>query len=151
MKTASLLLTLFISLHLVSHAAQTKGHIHLVDSNYAVIPYTASEFAPFKNAKPATLSAAEIRQIEKLTNTAIDAYNSNDKWEQIDKQYKIQLVPVINAKGEKEVWVNCLCYTVGINWRKSLANVDDGGSCFFNLKINLSKAQYYELEVNGLA
>ena len=29
--------------------------------------------------------------------------------------------------------------------------VDDGGNCFFNVKVNLNTGQYYDLMVNGNA
>lgn len=127
-----------------------RGAIHLTDSNYVVIPYIKSEFAPFKNVTEATLHTGEIKQIESLTNKAIREYNKQTKWGKIDKNYKVQLVPVINEKGEKEVWINCFCSSHG-DWRKGIIMVDDGGSCFFNLKINLSKSIAYELTVNGYA
>ena len=33
--------------------------------------------------------------------------------------------------------------------QKDLIFVNDGGNCYFNLKINLTTGQYYELMVNG--
>jgi len=65
------------------------------------------------------------------------------------KKYKRQYIAVINSKGEKEVWVNCFCDTWKKNWRKELIFVLDGGNCYFNLKINLTKGEYYDLMVNG--
>lgn len=57
----------------------------------------------------------------------------------------------LNKKGEKEVWINCFCVDVRRDWKKQIVEVYDGGNCFFNLKINLNKSQYYELSVNGEA
>ncbi|NCU36630.1 hypothetical protein EOM75_11540 [Candidatus Falkowbacteria bacterium] len=65
--------------------------------------------------------------------------------------YKRQYVPVINEKGEMEVWVNCFCGNWGINDRTNILIVEDGGNCYFNLKINLTKENYYDLMVNGNA
>ena len=115
-----------------------------------MLPYSKSEFAPFKNAKESTLSADEIKQIQSLTNKAISEYNKQTKWGKIDKNYKVQLVAIINEKGEKEVWINCFCGSM-VDWRKDIVYVDDGGSCFFNLKINLSTGRAYDLAVNGVA
>lgn len=105
---------------------------------------------PFKDVKESTLSDTDILQIESLANKGISEYNKQTKWSKIDKTYKVQMVSVINAKGEKEVWLNCFCDDYP-NWRKRILEVRDGGSCFFNLKINLSKGKCYDIRVNGEA
>lgn len=126
--------------------------IHLTDSNYAVLPFEKNEFAAFKNARGTTLSGPDIKLIETLANQAIAAYNSSEKYQRIENEnYKVQLIAVINEKGEKEVWVNGFCSTFGDeNWRKSTLVVNDGGSCYFNLKINLTTKRCYDLGVNGI-
>ncbi len=55
----------------------------------------------------------------------------------------------INEEGEKEVWVNCFCKTDGQNWKKESIQVDDGGNCYFRVKINLTTGKYHDLMVNG--
>jgi hypothetical protein len=45
----------------------------------------------------------------------------------------------LNSKGEKEVWINCFCRDGERDWRKNLVFVKDGGNCYFNLKVNLSR------------
>ncbi len=150
MKLSSILLIIFICLAFSSYAG--NGIIHLTDSNYTEIPYTKSEFAPFTNGKATALSKQDIKEIEILMNKCIDEYNKRTKWERIDKiQYMVQLVPILNEKGEIEVWVNCFCGAGFGNWRKEIFEVNDGGSCFFNLKINIGTKKYYDLAVNGLA
>ena len=64
--------------------------------------------------------------------------------------YKFQFVPVINEKGEKEVWANSFCGEFE-NWKTQIVQVDDGGKCFFNLYINLNQKSYYRFSVNGYA
>jgi hypothetical protein len=130
--------------------AHEKGSISLSDSNCVVLPYTSSEFSPFKKGKGTTLAKAEIKEIESLSNAAIKEYNRTTKWGLIDKDYKVQLIAIINDKGEKQVWVNCFCGAMS-GWRKSIVYVMDGGNCFFNLRINLTKGEYYDLAVNGYA
>jgi len=68
-----------------------------------------------------------------------------------NNSYNIQLVPVLNSIGQKEVWVNCLCSGTDDNWKKGITVVDDGGNCFFNLKINLTLKISYDFFVNGYA
>jgi hypothetical protein len=70
------------------------------------------------------------------------------------KRYYIQLVPRLNAKGEKEVWINCFCHILGnVDWKKEMVDrdlIEDGGSCFFELTVNLSLLNYYGFVMNGM-
>lgn len=134
-------------------------------ANYAVISFNKTNTWLFKDAKPATLSADEIREVENILHEAIEDYNREpyllrahpeynlDKSRFVidPSSYKRQFVPVLNAKGEKEVWVNCFCEDNFDDWRKEVVQVEDGGKCFFNVKINLSKKTWYDLRVNGEA
>jgi hypothetical protein len=88
-----------------------------------------------------------------LISKKVEAYNSTTNGEKIvqpDKYYK-QFIAVTNSKGEKEVWVNCRCSVMKEYWKSSIGDVKDGGSCFFNLKINLTKKLIYDFWVNGVA
>ena len=164
MKTSSVILLLSILLSgcnqkptqttAKSKPISMNGPIHLTDSNYAVLPFIKSEFAPFQNAKAASIYGPEIPLLERLINTAIGEYNLEAKGGLVidDREYRVQLIAVLNEKGEKEVWVNCFCPgSIFKGWRKAIVEVDDGGSCFFNLKINLTTKEYYDLAVNGMA
>jgi hypothetical protein len=106
-----------------------------------------------KNCKPTTLSEEEVNKIEKLIDRAVIKNNKDsNKYYQIKnpENYYKQLVAIINSKGEKEVWVNCFCSVENISyWRKSIVAVLDGGFCYFNLKINLSKNKAYDFMVNN--
>lgn len=124
-------------------------------SKYAIIPFDEKQTYLFRNARPADLAARDIKSIESLLSDAILEYNKGVKGEYQVKpleKYKRQLVAVINEKGEKEVFVNCFCAgnPYFTNWRKELVMVDDGGSCFFSVKINLSAKKTYDLMVNGI-
>lgn len=66
--------------------------------------------------------------------------------------YCKQFVGAINFKGEKTIWVNCFCEKFKDdfkNWKTEIIGVDDGGNCFFNIKINVDKNEYYDLNING--
>ena len=63
--------------------------------------------------------------------------------------YKRQLVPFVNSRGEKEVYVNCCCDDTTSYWRKRLVDVLDGGSCYFQVRVNLTSQRYFDLSVNG--
>jgi len=133
-----------------------------------VLPLDTAECWDFKDCKPAELTNGDLTQIEELLRKCIDNYNPGQEREfneikakrpgiGINKRdfvidltrYKRQYIAVTNSKGEKEVWVNCFCATSINYWRKEVVFVFDGGNCYFNLKVNLTTGEYYELMVNG--
>lgn len=133
----------------------------LADSSiYIVISFDPSSSFPFSNkCKKANLTSSEISDIDLLLKKCVEDYNSSLKDDKkayfgidlIKEKYKRQYVPVVNERGEKEIWVNCFCRDFDGRWRKDIIHVDDGGNCFFNFKINLTKKKCYEFFVNGLA
>ena len=143
-------------------------NVYTVDTSVvAILPFDTTQYWFFKNSKPTDLTNDDLLKIEKILNKCINDYNPdqerqfkeiNDKHPEykLDKKnftidltrYKRQYVTVINSKGEKEVWVNCFCNTWNKNWKTYLIMVHDDGNCYFNLKINLTTGQYFELMVN---
>ena len=164
-------LTIFLSALTIASCGQTKTNqtnkiknvatVHPIDtSSIAIIPFDKSRDWLFdKTYSPSTLAQNEIEEIEKLLTDCINKYNeklSSDKkvYFSIDltkEKYKRQYVAAINKNGDKEVWINCLCQIHDDNWKNSIIMVDDGGNCYFNLKINLTKGKCYDLMVNGYA
>ncbi len=66
------------------------------------------------------------------------------------KKYYRQYVVYLNEKNEKCVYINAMCNVDIIpNWKNELLDTSDGGSCYWNLKINLSKRIYQNLIING--
>ncbi|SDD00270.1 hypothetical protein [Williamwhitmania taraxaci] len=147
---------------------QQTNTIYVDTSVIAVLPFDTTQYCVFKDSKPTNLTTDDLLKIEILLKKCINDYNPyherqfkeiNDKHPEykLEKKsfiidlvrYKRQYVAITNVKGEKEVWVNCFCATWNTDWRKDLILVEDGGNCFFNLKINLTTGQYYELMVNG--
>lgn len=150
---------------------QVNTILRLDTAIYAILELDTSQtwFFP-KTYKASTLTNSDIIEIEKQLKTCIEKYNleqeknyelmsKNNPQYKLDKNnyiialknYKRQLIPVINEKGEKEVWVNCFCDGGETYWQKEIVLVEDGGNCFFNLKINLFTKKYYGLMVNGVA
>ena len=146
------------------------GQTKVDNSIFAVLPYNSSEHWIFNNCKNAQLNDNEYIIIESLLEKCVTEYNfeSEKRFNEITKkypnykfnknnyiidlkEYKRQYIAVTNDKGEKEVWINCFCDNFDSNWKKVLMLVDDGGKCFFNLKINLTTGKYYDFRVNGLA
>ena len=134
----------------------------------AVLSFDTIRNWVFNDSKPTDLTNIDLLKIETILNQCINDYNPDQERQfkeiydkhpeyKLDKKnfiidltrYKRQYVAVINSKGEKEVWVNCFCGAGNQNWKKNLIFVRDGGNCYFNLKINLTTGQHYELRVNG--
>jgi len=138
-------------------AVRTASSEKVDTSVIAIIPFRQSmEWLFDENYKSCSLTKTDIIEIENLLDECITDYNnkfSEDKSQDklIKENYKRQYVAAINKKGEKEIWINCLCQTESNRWKKSVILVADGGSCYFNLKVNLTKKKYYNLIVNGLA
>ncbi len=126
-----------------------------VSPKHSVLKYDSSYHKwIFKFSTPADLTPDDLAQIEKLVNQAVKKNNSKQKESRQIKdlsEYKYQYVAVFNRDNEKEVWVNAFCNAFETDWKKEIVSVKDGGSCYFNLKINLSSSTFYDLSVNGEA
>jgi hypothetical protein len=139
-----------------STTSLNSNTVQMDTSRYAIIPYTEKDNWLFSNAKATELSSGDLEEMELLLKQATDERNTSKEEKFRTKpleRYRRQLVPVINAKGEKEVYVNCFCRndnsSFGKEWRTKLLLIDGGGTCFFSIKINLTKKSTYELSVNG--
>jgi hypothetical protein len=138
--------------------ASSKGILYDT-SLTAIIPFNPKGIFPFSNScKPEMLLQEDIRSIDSILIASVVEFNkaldSNFKFLTIDLKkhnYRKQLVAVINDKGEREVWVNCFCNTWNNNWKIEILFVDDGGSCYFNFKIDLTTKRYSAFRVNGEA
>lgn len=155
-----LVLICFLLAQQVSHAtpvqAFAKADTVTIDtSRYAILHFTKSRdsFLFDKDYKPASISGKEIKMIEKIIAVTVKEYNKSRRItiSKPGKYYK-QIIAVTNAKGEKEVWVNCFCTAAEKKyWHNGVVMVLDGGPCFFNLKINLNTNTVMNWAVNGIA
>jgi len=144
------------------HLSQGKGAnaLRYDTTTTAIIPFNPEYDYPFDSAtyKPATLTQEDLKDIDSLFIECLDNYNKvlideEHKFWRINlnkRHYRKQLIAVINKNGEKEVWVNCFCQDHG-NWKYEAVSAMDGGTCYFNFKINLATKQYYQFGVNGIA
>jgi hypothetical protein len=142
--------------------------IQIDTSVITILPLDTTRHWVFKTGNPTELTTEDLWKIESILKKCVDEYNPeqerqfkeiNDKHPEykLDKKnfvidltrYKRQYMATINSKGEKEIWINCFCGQWDKRSRTSPVIVDDGGNCYFNLKINLTTGQYYELMVNG--
>ena len=167
------MIKLFASLLFILPLTFVNAQAKLDTSNYAIIKFELSNPHPFGNKyKAAELELSEIIEAENILSICANNYNKLQmlRYNEIIKRnpksksrpkiaslvidlprYKRQYVAVINSKGEKEIWINCFCTNFGIDWRHTIVNVDDGGNCFFNVRVNLTTKQYFNFMVNGYA
>ncbi len=139
-------------------------------SNYIILHYDSIDFEIFEDGKAATLSQDDLIRINQILSKAVKEYNKKQemKFNELNlknpelsfkkedflielKTYKRQYIAITNRLGEKEVWVNCFCSLYDSSWKTEPVMVNDGGNCFFNIKINLKKKRFYEFRVNGNA
>lgn len=105
-----------------------------------------------KRGVPLTLGQDDLPIIENLLHQCIKDYNSGSHIPLQDlKSYRRQYIPEMNYEHQKEVWVNCFCHSgeMGWKWKSQVVSISDGGTCYFNVKINLTKSTYSDLLVNG--
>jgi hypothetical protein len=119
-------------------------------ADYFLFSYDSIFYSLFgDNVKPYDLKNEDLRLIDSI----LVSIGSQKISTRMDNYYR-QCLSVINSKNEIEVWVNCFCKNSMIKKEEAqhrIINVDDGGKCFFNIKINLSTKKYYDLFINGYA
>ncbi len=65
-------------------------------------------------------------------------------------RYHRQYVGFSDSSGTRWAWVNFFCEDAHEPWwRLCLVRVSDGGDCYFNIKINLTRGEVAYLMVNG--
>ena len=135
---------------------------HNDTSIYTIAPFDSSMNMQSKNYKSTNLSQRDILDIDSIIHVSISEWNSerevmfnkyyNDhpKEQKVENtmliditKYKRQYTPIINDKAEKEVWVYCACDGY-------FGPVEDGGKCYFQLKINLTKMTHTHLGINSM-
>lgn len=126
----------------------------LPNSDFAIIPFNEEWHWIFKDGKATDLSIKELNDLESIIQKTINQHNdkASARWKLNPEGYKRQYIAILNESGEKEVWINFFCETFWTEeqWRNHPNEVDDGGTCFFNLKVNLNKRTSSDLRINSL-
>lgn len=155
-------LCIFSILCFACRAKKFPENLSSVDGNskatVAIIPYSKSQM-DLEDFKRTRLANSDLVLLDSLIEDFCKEYtNSLDSQSRksfgIDfslRSYKRQYVPMVNKNGEKIVWANFFCNDPVADWKREIVYVWDGGNCFFNLKVNLTKRECYELYVNGYA
>ena len=153
-------------------ALSSSDKVMLDSLDFNLIDYDTSYDYIFPvTFKPTNLSDMEIMECETLLNSFIADYNEEGikRFDEMTKKYpngqfeiedfKIELkdygrqyMTVVSDKGDKIVYVNCFCDPTHFNYRdKELVQVDDGGNCFFNFKVDLKTKKIFDFMENGVA
>jgi hypothetical protein len=163
----------------VTAPLETIASSTTLKTDEVVLSFDTSNVWLVENVFPKTHSAASINNAElKLIDSLMEAFVADYNLKEASKKqeaykkshpkdasnladfsfdmkdYKKQYMAVTNAKGEKEVWVNCFCKSIEktiefSDWKDYVVRVYDGGSCFFNIKLNLDHKSYYNLKINS--
>lgn len=130
----------------------------LAHSDFTILQFNPEWYWIFENSKPSgtELKLKELSEIGAILEKAIiehnDGLEKDSRWRLELEGYKRQYVATLNEKGEKEIWINFFCKDfVFEKWRTELLLVEDGGNCFFNIKINLTTKSYKDLRINSIA
>jgi hypothetical protein len=171
---------LYVSIVSLSNFGQTttyfreksvySGNMAQDSSRIVVFTFDPNQHWMFKNCRPADLTNLEIDSVEILLAKFIKNYNSIQdlKLQELHKKnpddkvqssyyiielsrYRRQYIAKINSQGEKEVWIKFFCGNLVSDWRKRLVIVEDGGNCYFQIKVNITAKRCYEFMVNGYA
>jgi len=161
-----------------SISSEENGHLSIDTTKIVILPYDSTDTWIFKNCTQAELTNDDFELSDSILTICINKYNIEQEKQykkicseypnvNFDKyrflinitRYRRQYICVTNERGEKEIWINFLCESplssfVGKNpnrWKTDIIVVEDGGNCFFNIKINLTTKMYYDLFVNGVA
>lgn len=147
----------------VSEYSQEKS----IDKRLALLnDSTDLLLASGNNSEVWSPTESDFKQIELIINKAIQNgeldFLKDPKIENINKYYR-QYICFINKKGEKVVYINAFCEIIEtlpeiegeiskkpFDWKNKLLIVNDGGPCFWNVKINLSTKEYLDFSVNGI-
>jgi hypothetical protein len=98
------------------------------------------------------IDKAEINLRTKLKELNNPAYNQKTRIQNMLRKYKRQYFGYINEKGEKILYINCFCNKEFCkDWLTKIIFVLDGGSCFWNVKFNLTTVTLFDLNINGYA
>jgi hypothetical protein len=121
--------------------------------NFVLFSYCQTrDSSKFKNSIPHDLNNEEISKIDSLLRSCMKE-NSQLKNRNSNNYYK-QCIATKNLNNEVIVWINCLCYESGFNKRNEfqrqvIDGIKDGGVCFFQVKMNLTKRTYFDLSIHG--
>lgn len=118
----------------------------LTFNKYAFFSYDRNHYNCFDGGifKSIALDNSDLIKLDSILTACIKkskliSYKPN--------QYYKQCIAIIDSSGDKIVWINLNCGNMYYKYR--IDYVRDGGDCYAELKVNLTKLKWYDLQVNG--
>jgi hypothetical protein len=101
-----------------------------------------------------TPSADDIFKLEEglaeyLSQNSSYFYRQPPVWQRLD-EYQRQFIG-LERGGRQIIYGNFFCNNIGMDWRKILVIVDDGGDCYFQVEYDVESGLFIKLMVNGEA
>jgi len=117
--------------------------------DYSFFTYDSAYYHQFsEDMTPYDLTNEDLQKIEGILASCV----KDARLHLALSEYFKQCIAVKNKNNERVVWINFLCNPRNIEMLKYFViYTNDGGDCFFNVKINLDKETCYDLWVNGSA
>lgn len=91
----------------------------------------------------------EEKIAEYLSQNSNQFYRQPTVWERLD-EYQRQFIG-LERGGRQIIYGNFFCNNIGMDWRKILVIVDDGGDCYFQVEYDVESGLFIKLMVNGEA
>jgi len=113
----------------------TQAEFKLTESDFVILSFNKNWYWIFKDVKSTGLTQTELIEIESILKITVEENNERQK---------------INLKRHNEEYPKNK-WSETDSWKNDLMIVDDGGNCYFNLKVNLTNKTYSELMINGYA
>ena len=142
------------------------GKVNTSDNIALLLNQSDNVWFRYNEMKTWKPNQAEIDLSEKLILKIIDekkaAFDVKQVYNNIDN-YFYQLIPYLDQNNRKIIYVNSLCRAFVVNplpnpngkrkkeigWKNNLIDVNDGGSCFWQVQIDIEKQEYFDFSVNG--
>jgi len=114
-------------------------------------------------------TSIQLQTIESIVIQAIGEKNKNGYYKNLSaekfRNYYKQYVCYIDKNGDSLVYLNAFCVLENLpvidangkasvhkfDWQHQMMFVLDGGDCYWNIVVNLTKRKYLRFSVNGVA
>ena len=115
---------------------------------WTILPEDYNLGIAFKKYSRWTPSKSDIVQSEEAFIKCLN--NQKHRFNYSLNNYTRQYAGLINDKGQKILWINFFCDEPNTkkDWKQSVVAVEDGGDCYFELKLNLDTKTCFDWHIN---
>ncbi|MDQ7962420.1 hypothetical protein [Flavobacterium lindanitolerans] len=142
-----------LKFELLKNNSQINSEIYTdTKSDFTFFTYTKEYFGKDLTGKNSSLNEDEILKVKSLIQSTIEKNRDKFYHNFNEGDYYKQCLVIINSKNEKEVSIHCIGKKGNLlDWKYQPIIVKDGGDYFFWIRINLTKNEVTNLNVNGEA